>query len=76
MQKQGQKDPLGKEMATHTSILAWKIPWTEESREAYCLWSCNESDRIYQLNNNKKISIHFNKGAPFLYGLEGINKVQ
>ena len=24
----GQKDPLG--MATHTSILAWKIPWTEE----------------------------------------------
>ena len=27
----GQKDPLGKEMATHSSILAWKIPWIEES---------------------------------------------
>ena len=26
----GQKDPLEKEMATHSSILAWKIPWTEE----------------------------------------------
>ena len=26
-----QEDPLGKEMATHSSILAWKIPWTEES---------------------------------------------
>ena len=24
------KDPLEKEMATHSSILAWKIPWTEE----------------------------------------------
>ena len=26
----GQKDPLVKEMATHSSILAWDIPWTEE----------------------------------------------
>ena len=25
----GQEDPLKKEMATHSSILAWKIPWTE-----------------------------------------------
>ena len=24
-------DPLEEEMATHTSILAWKLPWTEES---------------------------------------------
>ena len=27
---QGQEDPLEKEMATHSSTLAWKIPWTEE----------------------------------------------
>ena len=27
----GQKDPLEKGMATHSSILAWRIPWTEES---------------------------------------------
>ena len=26
----GWKDPLEKEMATHSSTLAWKIPWTEE----------------------------------------------
>ena len=26
----GQEDPLEKEMATHSSILAWIIPWTEE----------------------------------------------
>ena len=27
----GQEDPLEKEMATHSSTLAWKIPWTEEA---------------------------------------------
>ena len=27
----GQEDPLEKGMATHSSILAWGIPWTEES---------------------------------------------
>ena len=27
----GQEDPLEKEMASHSSILAWEIPWTEES---------------------------------------------
>ena len=26
----GQQDPMEKEMATHSSILAWRIPWTEE----------------------------------------------
>ena len=26
----GEEDPLEKEMATHSSILAWEIPWTEE----------------------------------------------
>ena len=26
----GQEDPLEKEMATHSSILSWEIPWTEE----------------------------------------------
>ena len=29
----GGKDPLEKEMATHSSILAWRIPWTEEPGE-------------------------------------------
>ena len=27
----GQEDPLEQEMATHSSILAWRTPWTEES---------------------------------------------
>ena len=30
IQPLGQKDPLEKEMAIHSSILAWEIPWTEE----------------------------------------------
>ena len=31
IQFQGQEDHLEKEMATHSGILAWKIPWTEET---------------------------------------------
>ena len=30
VQSLGQKDPLEKEMVTHSSTLAWKISWTEE----------------------------------------------
>ena len=30
VQSLGQEDLLEKEMATHSSILAWRIPWTEE----------------------------------------------
>ena len=30
VQSLGGKDPLEEEMATHSSILAWEIPWTEE----------------------------------------------
>ena len=29
VQSLGQEDPLEKEMSTHSSILAWEIPWTE-----------------------------------------------
>ena len=30
VQSLGQEDPLEKEIATYSSILAWRIPWTEE----------------------------------------------
>ena len=33
----GQKDPLEKEMATHSSILAWRIPWTEGPGELWAM---------------------------------------
>ena len=39
----GREDPLEKRMATHSSILAWRIPWTEESGGLQCMGS-KESD--------------------------------
>ena len=39
----GQEDPLEKGMAIHSSMLAWKIPWTEDPG-SYSPWGCKESD--------------------------------
>ena len=39
----GQKDLLEKEMATHSNILAWKIPWTEEPGRLQSM-GCKELD--------------------------------
>ena len=38
----GREDPLEKEMATHSSIHAWKIPWTKEV--GYSPWGHRELD--------------------------------
>ena len=35
----GQEDPLEEGMATHSSILAWRIPWTEEPGSLQCIGS-------------------------------------
>ena len=35
----GQEDPLKQEMATHSSILAWRIPWTEAPRRPQSMGS-------------------------------------
>ena len=39
VQSLGDKDPLEEEMATHSSILAWRIPWTEEAGGLYSMGS-------------------------------------
>ena len=39
----GQEDPLEKEMANHSSILAWKISWTEESGRLQSMRSQNQT---------------------------------
>ena len=44
----GQEDPLEKEMAPHSSILAWGIPWTEEPG-GLSLWGRRESDTTERL---------------------------
>ena len=41
VQSLGQEDPLEEDMATHSSILAWRIPWTEAG---YSPWHHTESD--------------------------------
>ena len=45
----GWEDLLEKEMATHSSILAWKIPWTEEPGRLQSM-DCKESDTTEQLH--------------------------
>ena len=47
----GQKDPLEEEMAAHSSILAWKIPWTEEPG-GYSPWSHKELDTTEHMHTN------------------------
>ena len=47
----GRKDPLEKGMATHSSILAWRIPWTG-SLAGYSAWGHKESDMTEQLTHN------------------------
>ena len=44
VQSLGQEHPLEKEMATHSSILAWRIPWTERILAGYSPWGCKELD--------------------------------
>ena len=45
----GQEDPMAKEMATHSSILAWRIAWTEEPGGLHP-WGHKESDTTEQLS--------------------------
>ena len=47
VQSLGREYPLEKEMATHSSIVAWKIPWTEEPGGLQSLWSQSQT----QLSN-------------------------
>ena len=44
VQSLGQEDSLEKGMATHSSILDWRIPLAEEPGKLYSPWGCEESD--------------------------------
>ena len=46
----GQEDPLEKEMVTHSSILAWEVPWTEDAGGLQSMGS-QELDTTERLNN-------------------------
>ena len=63
----GQEDPLNKEMATHSSILAWKIPWTEKPGRLQSMssqrvrhdWATSLYDLKYVVKFFKGISFSF-----------------
>ena len=50
------EDPLEEGMATHSSILAWRIPWTR-SLAGYRPWGHKESDMTEQLGTNKALGL-------------------
>ena len=45
------EDPLEKGMATHSSILVWRIPWTEEPGRLYSPWGYKESNTTERLTH-------------------------
>ena len=53
VQSLGWEYPLEKEMAAHSSILAWRIPWTEDpgGLQSMGLFSCSVQTRMSQLLN-------------------------
>ena len=51
IQSLGQEDPLEKRMATHSNILAWRIPWTEESGGLQSIGSQSQT-RLKWLSTN------------------------
>ena len=53
----GWEDPLEEVMATHYSILAWKIPWTEEAGVLCppCPWSRRMSDTTERLSTQHPV---------------------
>ena len=55
------EDPLEKEMATHLSSLAWRIPWTEETG-GYSPWGHKELDTTEQLTHTHIHTPHAPKG--------------
>ena len=55
------EDPLEKGMASHSNILAWRIPWTEEPG-GYSPWGRKESDMTERLTHTHFLSQAFDWG--------------
>ena len=57
-QSLGREDPLEKGMATHSSILAWRISWMEEPGGLQSM-GLQESDMTYQLNHQHIVDLQY-----------------
>ena len=76
----GQEDPLEKEMATHSSTIAWRIPWTEETG-SYNSWGHKESDMTEWLTLSQPLPeedslpwFEAKRIIPFLFLVIGLGK--
>ena len=66
VQSLGQENPLEKEMATHSSILVWKIPWTEEPSGLHSPWGRKRVGHNLgtKPTNQYLLSIHYSPTTP------------
>ena len=71
VQSLGQEDPLEKEMATHCSILAWEIPWTEEPGR---LQSMGSQRVRHVFNKPSKVEIRLS-GPDFLFRMMSVMRL-
>ena len=65
VQSPGWEYPLEKEMATYSSILAWRIPWTEEFA-GYSSWGHKELDTVEQLKQTTTPATNSNAPGNFI----------
>ena len=56
------EDPLEKETATHSSILAWAIPWTEEPGELHSPWGRKDSDMTLATKQQQSLQVKHSSG--------------
>ena len=65
----GWEDALEKEMATHSNILAWRIPWTQ-SLVGFSPWDCKQLDRTEQFTHTHT---HTHTGSTVVVFFKGKN---
>ena len=76
----GQEDPLGEEMATHSSILAWRILWTEETDRLHSPWgqkrvTCNLATKQQEQQERlKSVALSGHPGKPQAVALPLLRK--
>ena len=70
----GQEDSVEKEMATHSSTLAWKIPWTEELGVGYCPWGSKGSGTTERLHFHFHFWLHWVFVAVGVLSVVGVSR--
>ena len=61
----GREDPPEEKMATHTSVLAWKIPWTEEPSRLQSMGSQSRTQLSTHTHTHTQYVVHYNSIFPF-----------